>query len=57
MTLDPELYTALEGDGALGQRSGGRTTGAATWEQMLEHLKDRLGCSKVNLKLGLAFLR
>ena len=57
MTLEPELYTALEGDGALGHRSGLHATGATTWEQVLEHIKDRLGCSKVNLKLGLAFLR
>ena len=27
------------------------------WAGLLEHLRERLGCSKVNLKLGLAFLR
>ena len=55
MTLSAELYTALEGDGALGSRSGPATD--ASWEQMMEHLRDRLGCSPINLKLGLATLR
>lgn len=57
MTLQPELYTALEGDGALGGRAGWQAGKETTWEKMMEHLRDRLGCSRVNLKLGLAFLR
>ena len=56
MSLDPELYSALEGDGALGGRYGGRVTDAR-WEVLMEHLRDRLGCSRVNLKLGLACLK
>ena len=57
MTLDMELYTALEEDGALGGRSGRQAGSGASWEEMMEHLRDRLGCSRVNLKLGLAFLK
>ena len=57
MTLEAELYTALEGDGALGGRFGRCAGGGAAWGEMMEHLRDRLGCSRVNLKLGLAFLR
>ena len=57
MTLDPELYTALEGDGALGGRIGRGDATGASWSEMMEHLRDRLGCSRANLKLGLAFLR
>ena len=55
MALSAELYTALEGDGALGHRS--EESEGASWEQMMEHLRDRLGCSPINLKLGLATLR
>ena len=55
MTLDPELYAALEGDGALGGRAG--SASETKWEAMMEHLRDRLGCSSINLKLGLATLR
>ena len=58
MTLDPELYAALEGDGALGGRQGSSENPLETkWEAMMEHLRDRLGCSAINLKLGLATLR
>ena len=55
MTLDPELCAALEGDGALGGRAG--SASETKWEAMMEHLRDRLGCSSINLKLGLATLR
>jgi hypothetical protein len=57
MTLAPVLYTQLENDGALGSRAGDNVGHVASWEKMMEHLRDRLGCSRVNLKLGLAFLR
>ena len=57
MTLEAELYTALEGDGALGGRMGNTTTAPAQWDRLMEHLRDRLSCSKLNLKLGLAFLK
>ena len=53
MTLKPELYTALEGDGALGTRGKESET---RWEVMMEHLRERLGCMRVNLKIGLARL-
>ncbi len=55
MTLDPELYAALEGDGALGGRTG--SSAETKWEAMMEHLRERLGCSAINLKIGLATLR
>jgi hypothetical protein len=57
MTLAPVLYTQLEGDGALGSRAGAHGGSTASWDRMMEHLRDRLGCSRVNLKLGLAFLK
>lgn len=47
----------MEGDGALGGRAGWQAGKETTWDKMMEHLRDRLGCSRVNLKLGLAFLR
>ena len=55
MALAPDLYSRLEGDGALGGRHGNDED--ARWEVLLEHLRDRLGCSRVNLRWGLAWLR
>ena len=55
MALAPDLYSRLEGDGALGGRHGSDED--ARWEVLLEHLRDRLGCSRVNLRWGLAWLR
>ena len=55
MTMHPELYSALEADGALGARHG--TSADTRWETLMEHLRDILGCSAINLKLGLATLR
>ena len=54
MTLSAELYTTLEGDGALGSRGKELET---RWDVMMEHLRERLGCTRVNLKIGLARLR
>ena len=55
MTMDPELYTALDADGALGNRHVASSD--VRWEGLMEHLRDILGCSAINLKLGLATLR
>ena len=55
MTMEPELYTALDTDGALGNRHDGSLD--THWESLMEHLRDILGCSAINLKLGLATLR
>ena len=55
--MDADLYAALEGDGALGGRSGLSGGGNATWKLLMDHLRDRLGCSKINLKLGLALMK
>ncbi len=55
MTLTAELYSQLENAGALGNRSGAGQP--ATWSNMMEHLREHLGCSSANLKLGLAVLR
>lgn len=52
LTLDEKLFTALEGDGAVGGRDE-----EARWETLLEHIRDRLGCNSVNLRWGLAFLK
>ena len=54
VTAPPELYTTLDSDGALGTRHGASDT---RWETLMEHLRDVLGCSAINLKLGLATLR
>ena len=54
MTLELELYSALEAKGALGSRSGSGPE--AQWPTMMEHLREKLGCSRANLKLGLAVL-
>ena len=56
MTLSAELYTALEGDGALGIR-GKESEAETRWDVMMEHLRERLGCTRVNLKIGLARLQ
>ena len=53
--MHPELYVALEADGALGGRHG--SSADTRWESMMEHLRDILGCSAINLKLGLATLK
>ena len=57
MTLSAELYSLLEGDGVLGRRAGTAAGDTATWNQLMDHIRDRLGCSKHNLKVGLALLR
>ena len=54
MTLTAELYSALETTGALGSRTGAGAQ--ASWVTMMEHLREKLGCSSANLKLGLAVL-
>ncbi len=54
MTLSAELYSALEGDGALGIRGKNKET---RWDTMMEHLRERLGCTRMNIKMGLARLR
>jgi hypothetical protein len=55
MTLSAELYSILENSGALGNRSGKGEP--ASWNRMMDHLREKLGCSSANLKLGLAMLR
>ena len=55
MTLDAQLYALLEGDGALGRRTG--SAAETNWDNLMEHLRDRLGIDQVNLRLGLETLR
>ena len=31
--------------------------GVATWATMMNHLREKLGCSRANLRIGLAILR
>ena len=56
MTLEAELFTSLAEEGALGGLEG-RDGPEAVWEVMMEHLRERLGCSKMNLRYGLSFLK
>ena len=56
MTLEAELFTSLVEEGALGGLEG-RDGPDAVWEVMMEHLWERLGCSKMNLRYGLSFLK
>ena len=55
MMLAAELYSQLENAGTLGSRTGAGEP--ASWPRMMEHLREKLGCSTANLKLGLAVLR
>ena len=51
----PELYTALDNAGAMGNRT---FSGAqASWKTTMEHLKDKLGCNTAHLKIGLSLLK
>ena len=55
MTMKPDLYTALDNAGAMGNRT---YSGAqASWKTTMEHLKDKLGCNTAHLKIGLSLLK
>lgn len=56
MSLEAELFTSLAEEGALGGPLG-KDGPEAVWGVMMELLQERLGCSKLNLRLGLSMLK
>ena len=53
LTIDNELFDSLEQSGALGLAGPDGSRGDIRWEQLLDHLRDKLQLSTFNLKVGL----
>jgi hypothetical protein len=53
LTLAPALYAVLEAEGALGTVRQGV---GATWSVMMDHLREKLGCTRSRLTIGLSTL-
>ena len=53
LSVEQELFGALDQAGALGVLSADGTRGDIRWTTLYDHLRDRLQLSPFNLKVGL----